>query len=172
MPDVASEVYELVHKYLHHIRKSGSENVMAICPFHRKADGTEETTPSFAISLTKGVYFCHACHATGNLRTFLRELGVDGSTIELRYGLLIEAASRNIPRPPSDTRPEAVWDAIPINEAVLGLFEHDVSALLPNFSPEVLKHFEIGWDGWHNRITFPIRDIAGRLVAISGRAVQ
>jgi hypothetical protein len=170
--DLTTEVYEIARQYLGNVRKSGPENVMAICPFHKKSDGTVETHPSFAISLTKGVYFCHSCHASGNLLTFFRGVGLDNNTIQLRYGLLLDEVAKNAPKPPSATRPAAVWDAVPIEEAILGLFDHDVSQLLPGFSKETLSHFEVGWDGWHNRITFPIRNLAGQLVGISGRATQ
>jgi hypothetical protein len=125
------------------------------------------------MSLVSGVYFCHACHAKGTLRTFFRNIGLDRDMVEMHHGMLIEEASRNLPIASDPLRPKDIWaeHENTIDEGVLGMFNHDVSALLPQFHPDTLEHFEIGWDGWHQRITFPIRDIKGDLIAVSGRAV-
>jgi DNA primase len=145
---------------------------MAICPFHLKLDGSEEKNPSFAMSLTKGVYFCHACHAKGNLLTFLRDIGLNRATIELRYRPLIDAVAKNVPLPPDPLRPK-VYQLPSINEAVLGIFDYCPDDLVKvGFEPRTLHHFEVGYDRWHLRITYPLRDIKGKLVGISGRAVE
>jgi DNA primase len=171
--DVQAEVLAVAHAFLRKVGRSGAENIMAICPFHRKMDGSEESTPSFSMSLTKGVYFCHSCHAKGSLYTFFKEMGLDRQTIHLRYGLLLDEAAKNMPARPDPARPQEVWVELTsaIDEALLGLFDHDVSALMPAFEQETLRHFDVGWDGWYNRVTFPIRDMDGKLIAISGRTV-
>lgn len=168
--DVTTEVYNLAHRYLKKVRRSGPSDIMAICPFHRKLDGSEESKPSFAMSLTKGVYFCHACHSKGNLLTFLRDIGVGRVVIETQYRYLIEEAARNIPPPPDPLKPK-VYELPVINEAVLGLLEYCPTELLnKGFTQQTLYHFEIGYDRWHLRTTYPLRDIKGDLVGISGRA--
>ena len=171
--DVPTEILSIANQYLRKVRRSGSENIMAICPFHQGTAGGEEKHPSFAMSLTKGVYFCHACHTKGTLYTFLKELGLDRPHIQMRYGLVIDEAAKNLPTPQDPLRPQDLWveEHAAIEEGVLGLFDHDVSQLLPLFNPDVLKYFEVGWDGWHHRVTYPIRDVGGHLVGISGRAV-
>lgn len=171
--DVVEEILEVAKQTLRKVRRSGPEDVMAICPFHRGAGGEEEKHPSFALSLTKGVYFCHACHAKGTLYTFFKELGYDPQTIRMRYGLLIEEAAKNLPAPYDPLRPQEIWveEDHTIEEGLLGLFEHDVQHLLPGFTSITLQHFEVGWDGWHHRVTFPVRDLKGHLVGVSGRAV-
>jgi DNA primase len=165
--DISQELLGVAQQYLQKVRRSGAENVMALCPFH------DDTTASFAMSLVTGVYFCHACHAKGNLRTFFRNLGLDQQTVEYKHGLLIEEAGKNLPVKPDATRPREIWVNLEssIPEKLLGLFDHDVSAMLPQFHPDTLNHFDVGWDGWHHRITFPIRDLGGKLIGISGRAV-
>jgi DNA primase len=166
--DVSAELFGIAQQYLQKVRKSGSQNVMALCPFH------DDRTASFAMSLVTGVYFCHSCHAKGSLRTFFKELGLDRTATEYRHGLVIEAAAKNQPAPPDPLRPQHVWEETTrvIPESLLGLFDHEVGHLLPDFTAKTLQHFDIGWDGWHHRITFPIRDLKGQLVGISGRAVH
>lgn len=145
---------------------------MAICPFHRKADGTEEKTPSFSMSVTKGVYYCHQCHEKGGLRRFLTEMGIDPAAIDLHYGLIIDEAHTNLPDVNEREKVRAIFSSSPIDESLMGLFEgYDVQPHLPAFTKETLEHFSVCWDGWYHRILFPIRNLLGDLVAISGRAI-
>ena len=170
--DVTNEVLEAANKYLKRVTRSGSENIMAVCPFHRKADGSEESSPSFSMSLTKGVYYCHSCHERGTFRKFLNEMGVNGGEIQIRYKEVIDSLGKNSIPKDSPIRPAQIFNSEALDDSVLGLFDHDIAALMPGFAPETLQHFDIGWDGWHSRITFPIHDLVGRLVAVSGRAVH
>lgn len=169
--DVPSEVLQLAKNFLTKVRRSGPENIEAVCPFHLKADGTPERTPSFRMSLTKGVYFCHSCGEKGNLFTFLRANGVTRSEIDGRYSYILDQASKNAPPPQNAKNPKRVFALEPLPEAVLGFFDYAPKALLSRgFSMETLRHFDIGYDPWHQRITYPLRDLNGRLVGISGRA--
>ena len=167
--DIREEVRIIANRYMQKVRSSGPDDVMAICPFHRKLDGSEEKRPSFAMSLSKGLYFCHACQAKGNLFTFLRDVGNTREQIEHGFRRLIDAVARNLPPAPDPLDPKVVtYDPIP--EGLLGLFDYCPSSLLSaGFTEETLQSFEVGWDRWYNRITFPLRDMHGQLVGISGR---
>lgn len=170
--DISAEVLGVAQQYLNKVKRSGSDDIMAICPFHMKADGTEERTPSFAMSLSKGLYFCHSCHAKGNLFTFLRDLGMSREHIERQYRFLLDEAGKNIPPPPDPLRAD-VWDLPPIEESLLGLFDYCPLQLLQDgFDEKTLHHFEVGYDKWHRRITYPLRDLKGSLAGISGKATQ
>lgn len=170
MDDVSDEVLQVAHQYLRRVSKSGPDDVMALCPFHRK-DGREERTPSFAMSLSKGLFFCHSCQAKGNLRTFFKLLELSPEDIAYKYAVLLDAVDKNIPPPPDPTKPKA-FELEPLEERILGLFDYCPTALLDaGFAMTTLKHFEVGYDSWHQRITYPIRDLPGKLVAISGRTV-
>lgn len=48
------------------VKKSG-RNVMAVCPFH------QEKTPSMSVDVARGLYYCHGCHARGDIFTFVQE---------------------------------------------------------------------------------------------------
>ena len=170
--NITDEVHKVAHHFLEKVRRSGPNNIMAICPFHMKADGSPEKRPSFAMNLSSGLYFCHACQAKGNLFTFLREIGLGRDVIERQYRLLIDAASSNLP-PPSDPLNPIVFDLPTIPEAVLGLFDYCPTSLLDaGFDIKTLHHFEVGYDKWYQRITYPLRDLKGRLVGISGRSQE
>lgn len=164
-------VLDVVRHLLNGVRRSGPDNVMAICPFHTK-DGLPESTPSFAISLVTGMWMCHACHEKGTLRTFLRNVGVPGRTIDTFYKPLLEQVDQQVSI--QHKKRSRILNDISENvleERTLGLFEYcPIGLLEEGFSEETLKHFDVGFDTKHNRITFPIRDLTGRLIGISGRA--
>lgn len=164
--DVRSEILDIAHKYLERVRPSGSENVMALCPFH------DDNTASFAMNISNGVYFCHSCHAKGNLLTFLRGVGVSRNIIDIQYQSLIDEARRASPPGPDALNP-GVYSLKDIPEHVLGHFDGYTfpSLLEAGFEEKTIRHFDIGFDKWHGRITYPIRDVLGRLVGISGRTI-
>lgn len=169
--NIEQEINGLAHQYLRKVKPSGPNNVMAVCPFHKKLDGTEEQNPSFAMNTSNGLYFCHACGTKGNLYTFLRDLGISRDDISFKYGTLVEAASNNVP-PKLDVLDPHIAEEDPIPEYLLGMFEMCPTSLVQDgFAPETLRNFDVGFDLTHNRITYPLRDFHGKLAGISGRDV-
>lgn len=170
--DVTDDIRSIADQYLNKVRKSGPENVMALCPFHMKADGTEERHPSFAMSIINGLWFCHSCQSSGNLYTFLRDIGLSQHEIDFKHRRTIDEAEKNSP-PPMDPLDAKVISSNPIEEGLLGIFDACPLGLLnAGFHEETLRHFDIGFDEYHMRVTYPMRDLEGKLVAISGRSVS
>ena len=172
---MADAIRELAQQYLTRIKPSGNENIMAICPFHRKADGSGERTPSFSMNVNSGLWYCHSCHARGNLYTFLRDVGLSRSAIDLNYKTVIEDAQEYIPAPIKFGNIVEPCEDI-LDESFLGLF--DKLETVPDelakdgLAPETLRAFDVGLDTKHSRITFPLRNSRGELVGISGRAIK
>lgn len=162
------QVLQIAQKYLHNVKTSGSENIMATCPFHAMGD---RITNTFTMSLTRGVYFCFSCRCAGNLHTFLRDMGLPRNVIELKYRYLMEELDKTKPKDKDPLRP-SLYSNAPLPEGLLGLFEYAPIDLLRNgFTEETLRHFDVGYDQWHERVTFPLRDLKGHLVGISGRTI-
>lgn len=168
---VDTEVFSIVSNILGKVKRSGSDNVMAICPFHQKSNGQPERTPSFALSLTNGLYFCHSCHASGTLRHLLRACGVNEYRIERQYGPIFEELAKARPKPGPGIQPPK-FDQEPLPDYFLGLFDKcPIDLVDEGFLESTLREFDIGFDDWNMRITFPLRDFTGQLVGISGRTV-
>jgi DNA primase len=164
-------VLDAVRSHLKKIKPSGNEEVAAICPFHRKPDGSEERGPSFYINVNNGLWFCHSCHSRGNLYTFLRNVGITHFEITEQYKYLLDEVSQHRAAKPDAFNLVAPTKE-PLNESLLGLFDYYPEQMREwGFPPELCKRFGVGFDEAHMRITFPLRDYAGRLVGISGRAV-
>jgi len=179
---IEDQVLEIATKYLKKIRRGARGEISAICPFHKKEDGTEEKHPSFCMNLSRGIYYCHACHVSGNFVSFLRNVGVPRSTITATYQGLIDALRVLRPTLPYEAELPVLETQEPITEAILGVFDQCPLALVddnykldpddPIFEEWVLKQNDIGFDNLHGRITFPLRDTYGNLVGISGRSVN
>jgi DNA primase len=178
------EVFSIAGQYLRKMHRVGSDNVSAICPFHRKRDGSEERSPSFSMSLTKGVWHCWSCQLSGTFQSFLHDVGISRIVVTNQYGELLDALRHNHGPTFDPLRPNVVSED-PLPESMLGLFdkcplymvEPEYSVLLdPDdpivFEESLLREYDVGFDEMHSRITFPLRDLDGGLVGISGRTVN
>ena len=146
--------------------------ISAICPFHK---GGTERHPSFWVDRETGAWGCFTCQIKGgSLRQLLRELHVGNRTIEAE----IAEAEKDSKKTASLSRAKAAKKAKAsfrgvhtLPDAVLGVFDFcPVSLLECGFTEKTLMDHEVGFDNRNNRITFPIRDIYGALVGISGRS--
>ena len=61
------DLVQVASQYLT-LKKAGADRVVGLCPFH------QEKTPSFGISPSKQLYYCHGCGAGGDTIRFVREL--------------------------------------------------------------------------------------------------
>lgn len=164
-------VLDAVRQHLRKVKSSGSENVMAICPFHRGSDGREESGPSFAMNTSSGLWFCHSCHSRGNLYMFLRNVGMSHAVIKGTYQQALDEAERHIPVTPDPLNPVAPTKE-PLDDSLLGLFDYYPQLMADEgFPPELCRRFGVGFDERHLRVTFPLRNNAGVLVGISGRTI-
>lgn len=158
-----SLVLETAQKYLRFVKSSGPNNIGGPCPFHK---GGNEKDPSFYMNLENGLYFCHSCHAKGTLIQFLRHMGAPSALIDASLEL-----HRRQPKE-TTTKPISGKGEHFINEGLLGVFQYCPTDLVKaGFDKKLLEKLEIGFDREEMRITFPIRDLYGNLIGISGRTV-
>lgn len=170
VPDdpLVQKVRETIDKHLHKVRLSGSNNIVALCPFH------DDHSPSFSMSLVNGLFICFSCGETGNFRKFLMQIGMTPDEIKYHFGRTLEELKKNAPPPPDPTKPGVVMETNRhIPEELLGIFHHCPLDLIDEgFDEAVLEEFQVGVDEKHQRITYPMRDLHGHLVGISGRAMH
>lgn len=163
-------VDEIAQQHLRAVRVK--ENfISAACPFHK---GGQERRPSFWINRHEGKWGCFTCHVGGDsLRSLLENLQVRSSRIE---GILQRAeeeakkvASLKKAKKQKKARADFKGESI-LPEELLGLYDYTPLGLIDSgFDEEVLKRHWVGYDTNLNRITYPIFDVYGNLVGISGR---
>lgn len=156
-------ILEVVRPFIKRARVT-SARVTGLCPFH------SDRNPSFSISLEpgrEGLYYCFSCHAAGNLGKFLRKMQLPTTTIDrIVKSLPIAPFRKGYKR--DTTGKESL-----LPESILGAFyECPVSLLDAGFSMNTLEDYDIGFDNTRQRITFPLRNVQGQLIGISGRAAQ
>ncbi len=166
------EVLALLQPYIRFSEATHeTDNVQAYCPFHK---GGQERSPSFYVYVgnptdkkSVGSSFCHTCNEGWSLFGLLRKLKVSRNVL---------ASAKQISSAPRAKKPPTVQlnteSLCTLPESLLGMFAYAPKKLLAEgFSKSILKHYEIGFDRERARITFPIRDHKGNLVALSGRTV-
>jgi len=165
-------IFDLVAPYLDgNIKSSGPHNIMARCPFH------EDSSPSFAINTENGLWICHGCGLKGGLANFLRFAGVSRSLIDSMIDPLREDLELHKERVQREERyrfkvGNPFQSEVILPEAILGTFDYKPRALVAkDFDPKLLRQMEIGYDRTNDRIMYPIRDLYGNLVGVSGRTV-
>lgn len=116
------EYEDLIKNYAKGPFKESGPQLKCICPFH------PDSNPSLDFNMEKGVYFCHACGAKGNMTTFLSKVtGKDKKEVWKmlnpipRYTLIEYAEEKKLP----------------INELKdLGLADSDNDVRIPYFDTD------------------------------------
>lgn len=162
---------EVAQNYLSRVKfKEGF--IAAACPFHK--DG-QERKPSFWINRENGAWGCFTCEMRGgNLRDLLKKIGVSSYKLEAELKRLEkeEAKSKKLKevRKKKKNRADFKGNSI-LPEALLGVYDWcPVSLVEDGFTEETLREHDIGYDKARERVTYPIRDVYGNLIGISGRA--
>ena len=156
-----------------HLRKVTLKEdfVSACCPFHK---GGMESHPSFWVSRSNGRWGCFACPEAGNLRELLAHFGIKGKRVEEALKEAEEEGKKQAlidkAKKAKKSRSTFKGDYI-LPDALLGVYDWmPVDLVEDGFSEQVLMQHDIGFDRERNRITFPIRDLYGNLIGISGRS--
>jgi hypothetical protein len=162
------------------------DELKTLCPFHA------ETQPSCYINIEKMIYHCFGCGKAGTVTSMLRDLGIqlDSERAEAVSVLDVLSAAHDFFRQQLRTRLRNPQDPVlgfllrTDRLQFVGLFElgyapPERDALLnalSHFPPELLKQSGLFSDSLYpllqNRITIPLRDERGRIVAFAGRALS
>lgn len=146
------------------------EQIPAICPFHK---GGDEQQASFYWNTESGLFCCLACGISGGMYDFLTEAGY--SKKEAKAVLEeIRRVDGDYVRLPSSPFRRSKADLLQINPIIpdwyLETFNYKPKRLVDEgYDDHLLKTYGVGYDILRSKITFPIRDIFGNLIGISGR---
>jgi len=150
-------------KYLRFTKTSGPNNIGGPCPFHNEG---MEKRPSFYINTNTGVFICHSCGIKGSFPQFLKLLGASADKVDLILSLSREEQVEKAPKAFS------LRGQCYLSEGLLGVLDYCPKGLVRDgFDKQLLKKLDVGFDREGMRVTFPIRDLYGNLVGLSGRTV-
>lgn len=164
MDDLAQEIAE---EHLGRWKIQNATYIYASCPFH------EDKKPSFYINRESGAWGCWSCNSHGpDLAQLLKAIGVSSRKAKD----VVEHAKREAKKNRAAKKAKAKIEAKKafrgqciLPEDLLGVYDWTPTALVETFGEELLEDHQIGYDRKHNRITFPIRDVDGNLIGLSGR---
>ena len=114
------------------------------CPIHG------DTHASASVNVRKGVWYCHACHAKGTMDSYYES---DETKFANEINEIMGQEDRAF-------YPES-W---------LMLFSQDNGYWASRFTPEAIKHFQLGYDGHKGQSCYPMRDQAGRILGMVYRS--
>jgi DNA primase len=135
-------------------------------PWHRESDDEykvrcpnpehSDRSPSCFFNTTKQVFICFSCGAKGHASVALRWLNITET---------LDKSDAPVKKVRKDTHY--------VDDRVLYAWSYEPTEwVAEGFDLDVLSDHQIGFDVLNQRITVPIRDRYGRLIAVSGRAVQ
>jgi len=156
-------IKDTAEKHLQNVKPAGEDHLQARCPFHHTKSGTP-----FSMNTRTGLWICFSCGASGSFGKFLGKMGYTRDQIDVFIKTArLDSAVTSMLRGLGLGRKK--WSTLP--EYVLGAYDGcPIDLLEKGFTMDTLQDADIGYDRIEDRITFPIRDYLGRLVAVSGRA--
>lgn len=175
------DLLEYVSQYTTFERRNGE--YWAISPL------TNEVTPSFSIDATRRVYYDFSSGSNGNIISFIRDynrcstgkafsilqeyLGLkDGDEVEDKR---LAASSVAMKFKPKESKAK-LSSASTLSDNYMDIYDRDPRWLCPWFdegiSMESMRKFNVAYDAFSNRIVFPIRDLAGHIINVSGRTLD
>jgi hypothetical protein len=167
-----------------HLPQRGPHEATVPCFANPNAHRREDRSPSCSVSLVSGAWCCHACGAAGGAYDAALTRGLSpraAMDLLIAHGLAERRQQRShqgrdpsarapvTPPPP----PVPAASRLTIPDAQITRWAHqlrrqeDLARRLARaraWDPRVTARLQIGWDG--RRVTIPVRDPAGRLVAL------
>lgn len=173
MSDIVSSLFAMVPALAEGARPT-DDYVLIRCPFH---GGGQEKTPSMSVARNKPVFFCHACQESGHVSRLFKNFGIGKETVDV----FLKNAGLDVPYQKGKAGKVAaklVSGVDPfrgqylLDDDLLDTYRQAPTYLLKSgFDKKTLRHFEVGFDSTNLRVTFPIRNVYGDLVGVSGRAI-
>jgi DNA primase len=149
----------------------------------------EEKTPSFSVRTNPPVFYDYSSGIGGNVFTFVRfynkcspkeaveilkkYAGIDGESVISREKLAATVSCKKYRRPVRKTKESK---GILLQDDYMNRYE-DRSEKLQTWidegiSSESLKRFTVKYDSFSDRLVYPIRNLAGKIVNIGGRSLD
>lgn len=171
------DIVESLFSVAPHLRDGSiatSSYVLIRCPFH---GGGHEKTPSMGVSREKPLYHCYACHASGHISQLMRHFGASREAIDI-YLAQAHLNVRYEKGKAGKVGAKILLGEDPfrgkfiLDDEIIDRYRLAPKILLEaGYGKQTLRHFEVGFDRENLRITYPLRNLYGDLVGISGRTI-
>lgn len=148
----------------------------------------EEETPSFSVRREENVFYDFSSGCGGNVLSFIKAYNkcsgreaveklkeyVGGNGIVLpQVRLAATKVAKTFSKRPkhckeskSSTFPDNYMDRYEKNDEKLAIWSAE------GITDEAMEHFQVRYDSFSDRIVYPIRDVHGKIINVSGRTVD
>ena len=172
------------------------EYISQYCEFEEKNDEywalspfKDEKTPSFSVRKNPPVFFDYSSGIGGNLFTFVRYYhncgakeaieilkkyaGCEGEVFAPREKMAATLVCKKFKKPKQNSK-QSKGTVLPDNYMERYEDRQDKLAVWLNegISMDSLKKFQVRYDAFSDRLVYPIRNLAGRIVNIGGRTLD
>lgn len=145
--------------------KDMNDFIQVTCPFHKNG---QERTPSSGINKKTGFFHCFACNKKCDIYTVINKVtNKDGQAWLKSIATYDERITRDtiIDKPDEKTK---YYDKRMIN-----IYNNSSSYLSDRgISKEIQEKFETGFDKYNNAVTFPVKDINGKILGFVSRNIK
>ena len=160
-------VLEFVSRYVK--LKPVGNGAIGLCPFH------DDHSPSFWLNVNNGLWICFSCGLRGNLRSFLTRSGLSGTALDEAIspvqGLIETQQTLEKNKRRAKFLSDPFLGEVILKESLLGMYDYKPRMMVnAGFDPKLLRRLGVGYDHRLRRVTFPLRDLYGNLIGVSGRA--
>lgn len=175
------DIVEYISQFVELEEKNGE--YWGLSPF------SSEKTPSFSVRRESNSFYCFSSGIGGNVFTFTKYYnkcsakeaveilkgyaGIDGVTVQPRRKMAATVTCKKY-QPRKTNRKASKAKTFPDN--CMGKYEKCEEKLAvweaEGISKESLDKFQVYYDGFSNRLVYPIRNIEGQIVNIGGRTLD
>ena len=173
--EINSDIYEILDKLFMELQgtnyfqlgyKEAGEYLLVQCPYHKNG---QEHHPSAQFRKSDGLFLCHNCKESHPLYTVISDcLHTNGiQWLKDNFNTTENKKQSNINKIIIDNKKQYISDSILdyYNQKHPYMYERKLT-------DEIIEKFNIGYDKDNNCITFPNRDINGKILFIATRNVD
>lgn len=147
------------------IHKVLDDRISVYCPFPHDVSGRLESRPSMSVYIDSGMVVCFSCGYKKGIDRFLVDRGMGRDAAQ---------AYAKVKRDPTPQQEERSRQPRYELYSWMGSFRRFLPRNLVQlgFTTKTLDLFEVGYDTRYSRVTYPVRNQYGELVAIVGGAIS
>ena len=152
---------------------------LCLCPFHRNM-----STPSFAISYSKGLYICYnpSCDASGTILDLVKSMTSKNDYESLRFihanrmtseGLFDQSLEELLENKPDfEEFSESVQDKLHKDLVFNNINNCQEYFKMRKINEDAWNYFKLGYSSLQKMVTVPLHSPDGILVGVIGRSVE
>lgn len=156
--------------------RPNGRNIQTNCPFHKNG---QERKPSFGINIDDGKCHCFTCGWSGNISEMISELfgyidaGKFGNNWLIKRFNSLEIETRPMLFTGDIRNSRETQEIDGVDEDTLDSYRYIHPYMYQRgLTDDIIEEFDVGYDKERDCLTFPIKDLSGKVVFVATRSVK